>query len=91
MVSACGAAQGMTLTEGYLWNRDDESRKFGKRFFARTGRNAEYDPRHLFAVLQYLKAVQKAGTDDTEAVAGTSRNAGRTTSSAAAAVAQPAA
>lgn len=26
------AAQGLTLTEGFYWNRDEESAKFGKRF-----------------------------------------------------------
>jgi len=31
------AAQGLTLTEAFYWNRDDESRAFGKRFFERTG------------------------------------------------------
>jgi len=64
------AAQGLTLTEGYYWNRDDESRKFGKRFFERTGRMPNMIHAGTYsAVLQYLKAVQKAGTDDTEAVA----------------------
>jgi branched-chain amino acid transport system substrate-binding protein len=64
------AAQGLTLTEGFYWNRDDESRKFGKRFFDRTGRMPNMIHAGTYsAVLQYLKAVQKAGTDDTEAVA----------------------
>jgi branched-chain amino acid transport system substrate-binding protein len=64
------AAQGLTLTEGYYWDRDDESRKFGKRFFDRTGRMPNMIHAGTYsAVLQYLKAVQKAGTDDTEAVA----------------------
>src|SRR5205085_3003401 len=26
------AAQGLTLTEGFYWNRDDESRAFAKKF-----------------------------------------------------------
>ncbi len=26
------AAQGLTLTEGFYWDRDDESREFSKRF-----------------------------------------------------------
>ena len=64
------AAQGLTLTEGYYWDRDDESRKFGKRFFDRTGKMPNMIHAGTYsAVLQYLKAVQKAGTDDTEAVA----------------------
>src|SRR6478735_2392450 len=64
------AAQGLTLTEGYYWNRDDESRKFGKRFFERTGKMPNMIHAGTYsAVTQYLKAVQKAGTDETEAVA----------------------
>ncbi|MGV2104154.1 ABC transporter substrate-binding protein [Rhizobium sp. 21-4511-3d] len=64
------AAQGLTLTEGYYWNRDDESRAFGKKFFDRTGKMPNMIHAGTYsAVLQYLKAVQKAGTDETEAVA----------------------
>src|SRR6202140_2853033 len=32
------AAQGLVLTEGYYWDRDDKSREFANRFFQRTGR-----------------------------------------------------
>ena len=32
------AAQGLTLTEGFYWDRDDESRAFAKKFMERTGR-----------------------------------------------------
>lgn len=64
------AAQGLTLTEGYYWNRDDESRAFAKKFFARTGKMPNMIHTGTYsAVLQYLKAIQKAGTDETEAVA----------------------
>ncbi|MBZ9793546.1 ABC transporter substrate-binding protein [Rhizobium sp. 3T7] len=64
------AAQGLTLTEGYYWNLDDKSREFGKKFFARTGRMPNMVHTGTYsAVLQYLKAIQKAGTDDTDAVA----------------------
>jgi branched-chain amino acid transport system substrate-binding protein len=64
------AAQGLTLTEGYYWNRDDDSRAFAKKFFARTGKMPNMIHTGTYsAVLQYLKAVQKAGTDETEAVA----------------------
>jgi len=64
------AAQGLTLTEGYYWNVDDKSREFGKKFFARTGRMPNMVHTGTYsAVLQYLKAIQKAGTDDTDAVA----------------------
>ena len=64
------AAQGLTLTEGYYWNRDDQSREFAKKFFARTGKMPNMIHTGTYsAVLQYLKAIQKAGTDETEAVA----------------------
>ncbi|NZD49861.1 ABC transporter substrate-binding protein [Rhizobium leguminosarum] len=64
------AAQGLTLTEGFYWNRDDESRAFAKKFFARTGKMPNMIHTGTYsAVTQYLKAVQKAGTDETEAVA----------------------
>ncbi len=64
------AAQGLTLTEGYYWNLDDKSREFAKKFYARTNKMPNMIHSGTYsAVLQYLKAVQKAGTDETEAVA----------------------
>ncbi|MDX0011410.1 ABC transporter substrate-binding protein [Sinorhizobium meliloti] len=64
------AAQGLTLTEGFYWNRDEESAKFGKRFMERTSKMPNMVHAGTYsAVLQYLKAIEKAGTDETEAVA----------------------
>ena len=64
------AAQGLSLTEGFYWDRNDETREFGKRFFDRTGRMPNMIQAGTYsAVLQYLKAVEKTGTDETEAVA----------------------
>jgi branched-chain amino acid transport system substrate-binding protein len=64
------ASQGLTLTEGFYWDRNDETRAFGKRFFDRTGRMPNMIQAGTYsAVLQYLKAVEKTGTDETEAVA----------------------
>ncbi|MFB2606020.1 ABC transporter substrate-binding protein, partial [Rhizobium phaseoli] len=52
------AAQGLTLTEGFYWNRDDESRAFAKKFFARTGKMPNMIHTGTYsAVTQYLKAV----------------------------------
>ncbi|MCL7996674.1 ABC transporter substrate-binding protein [Brucella sp. 21LCYQ03] len=63
------AAQGLTLTEGFYWDRDDESREFSKRFFDRTGRMPNMVQAGTYsAVMQYLKAIKEAGTDETEAV-----------------------
>src|SRR5215217_555398 len=63
------AAQGLVLTEGYYWDLDDQSRPFAKRFMERTGRMPNMVHAGTYsAVLHYLKAVQAAGTDETEAV-----------------------
>ncbi|MGV8936609.1 MAG: ABC transporter substrate-binding protein [Allorhizobium sp.] len=64
------ASQGLTLTEGYYWNLDDKSREFGKRFFERTGKMPNMVHAGTYsAVTQYLKAVAKADTDESDAVA----------------------
>ncbi|WP_159005774.1 ABC transporter substrate-binding protein [Bradyrhizobium sp. S69] len=64
------AAQGLVLTEGFYWDRDDKSRAFGERFMARTGRMPSMIHAGTYsATLQYLKAVKAAGTKDSDAVA----------------------
>ena len=64
------AAQGLVLTEGFYWDRDDASRAFGERFMQRTGRMPNMIQAGTYsATLQYLKAVQAAGTKDADAVA----------------------
>ncbi|TLX57954.1 ABC transporter permease [Stutzerimonas nosocomialis] len=64
------AAQGLTLTESFYWDRDEQSREFSQRFFKRTGRMPNMVHAGTYSgVLQYLKAIDKAGTDATEAVA----------------------
>lgn len=63
------AAQGLVLTEGWYWDLNDETRAFGKRFMDKTGRMPNMVQVGTYsAVLQYLKAVQAAGTDDADAV-----------------------
>ena len=63
------AAQGLTLTEGFYWNRNEESVKFGKRFFERTGKMPNMIHAGTYsAVTQYLKAIDKAGSDNSDAV-----------------------
>ncbi|MFD1702276.1 ABC transporter substrate-binding protein [Methylopila henanensis] len=64
------AAQGLSLTEGFYWDRDDESRAFSQRFFDRTKRMPNMVHAGTYsAVTQYLKAIKAAGSDDTEKVA----------------------
>jgi branched-chain amino acid transport system substrate-binding protein len=63
------AAQGLSLTEGFYWDRNDETRAFGERFHDRTGRMPNMVQAGTYsAVLQYLKAIKEVGTDETEAV-----------------------
>ncbi|GJD36033.1 ABC transporter substrate-binding protein [Methylobacterium aerolatum] len=63
------AAQGLTLTEGWYWDLNDETRAFGQRFMKRTGRMPNMIQTGTYsAVLSYLKAVKAAGTDETDAV-----------------------
>ncbi len=64
------AAQGLTLTEGFYWDRDDKSREWSKKFMERTGRMPNMVHAGTYsAVMQYLNAIDKAGTDEIEAVA----------------------
>ncbi|GGC92463.1 ABC transporter permease [Chelatococcus reniformis] len=64
------SANGLVLTEGYYWDLDDKSRPFAERYMKRTGRMPNMVQAGTYStVAQYLKAVQAAGTDDTDAVA----------------------
>ncbi|AXQ95319.1 ABC transporter substrate-binding protein [Cereibacter azotoformans] len=64
------SAQGLTLTESFYWNRDEETAEFGRRFMERTGAMPNMVHAGTYsAVLSYLKAIEAAGTDETEAVA----------------------
>jgi branched-chain amino acid transport system substrate-binding protein len=63
-------AQGLTLTESFYWDRTDESREFGNRYKERTGAMPNMIQAGTYSgVLHYLKAIEAAGTDETEAVA----------------------
>jgi branched-chain amino acid transport system substrate-binding protein len=64
------AAQGLVLTEGFYWDRDDRAREFSERFFKRTQRMPNMIQAGTYsATLSYLKAVKAAGTKDSDAVA----------------------
>jgi branched-chain amino acid transport system substrate-binding protein len=63
------AAQGMLLTTAFYWDRNDESRKWARRFFEKTKKMPNMSQAGLYSsVLHYLKAVDAAGTDETGAV-----------------------
>ena len=62
-------AQGMYVAEGFYWDMNDETRKLGKAFFAKTGKMPNMSQAGVYSsVLQYLKAIQATGTDDADAV-----------------------
>jgi branched-chain amino acid transport system substrate-binding protein len=62
-------AQGLINTEGFYWDRDDETRAFSKRFFAEMKMMPTMHHAGVYsAVLHYLKAVQATGTDEAKAV-----------------------
>ena len=62
-------AQDLTLTNGFYWDRDDETRKWSKRFFELSKRMPTMaDAGDYSSTLHYLQAVKAAGTDDTATV-----------------------
>ena len=63
------AAQGMLLTTAFYWDRNEESRKWSRRFFEKMKKMPNMSQAGLYSsVLHYLKAVDAAGTDETGAV-----------------------
>ena len=63
-------AQGLNLTEGWYWDQSDENREFAQRFTERHGAMPNSLQVGTYsAALQYLKAVEAAGTDATQPVA----------------------
>jgi branched-chain amino acid transport system substrate-binding protein len=62
-------AQGLTITEASYWDLNEDTRKWSQKFFATVGAMPNMLQTGTYSsVLHYLKAVQAAGTDSTEAV-----------------------
>jgi branched-chain amino acid transport system substrate-binding protein len=62
-------AQGMYTAESYYWDMNDDTRRLGKRFFAKMNRMPTMTQAGVYSgVLQYLKAIQASGTDDADTV-----------------------
>src|SRR5712691_3975008 len=62
-------AQNMYLTEGFHWNRNDETRAWSKRFFEQQKRMPTMAQAGVYSsVMHYLKAIQATSTDDTATV-----------------------
>jgi branched-chain amino acid transport system substrate-binding protein len=63
------ATQGMYLTTGFYWDRNDETRAWSKRYFEKMKRMPTMvQAGDYSAVYHYLKAVKGAGTDEAKAV-----------------------
>jgi branched-chain amino acid transport system substrate-binding protein len=63
------ATKGLLLSAPFYWDRDDATRAFAKRFFARLQRMPNMSQAGVYsATLHYLRAAQAAGTLDTAAV-----------------------
>jgi branched-chain amino acid transport system substrate-binding protein len=63
------AAQGMLLTNAFYWDRNDESRAWAQRYFERMGKMPNMAQAGIYsATTHYLKAIEAAGTDETQAV-----------------------
>jgi branched-chain amino acid transport system substrate-binding protein len=61
--------QGLIVTEGFYWDRNDETRAFSKRFYDRVGHMPTMFQAGVYSsVAHYLKAVEAAGTDDAKTV-----------------------
>jgi len=62
--------KGMTFIDGFYWDRDDETRRWSKRFFDRRGTMPTMAHAGVYsAALHYLQAVQLANSDDGRKVA----------------------
>lgn len=62
-------AGGLLFTTSWDWNLNDESRAFGRRFFARTGRMpTDVQAADYSSTMTYLKTVQTLGSANSETV-----------------------
>ena len=68
-------AQGMKFPVAFYWDRNEQSRAWGRRFMARNGKQVPTMGHAMayVATLHYLKSVAKAETDDAKTIAKTMR------------------
>ncbi len=63
-------AQGLTMSNSFYWDMNDETSAWSKTFEAKTGRKPSMNQAGVYsAVRHYLQAVKAAGTDDADKVA----------------------
>jgi branched-chain amino acid transport system substrate-binding protein len=59
------AAQGLVLTTSFYWDMDDKTRAWSKRFFAKMDRMPTMWQAGVYSsVMNYLKGIKNAGTDE---------------------------
>lgn len=64
------AAQGLLVTAPFYWDQNEQTRAFAGRYRQRFGKMPNFVQASMYgAVSHYLKAVERAGTDDTAKVA----------------------
>ena len=60
---------GTTFTDAWYWNMDEQSREWADRFMEQTGTRPSFaHAGNYSAAMQYLEAVQRAGSDEADAV-----------------------
>ncbi len=58
-------SQGMMLTTGFYWDRNDETRAWSKRFYERHKAQPTMGQAGVYSsLMHYFKAIEKAGTDE---------------------------
>ncbi|KAA1170557.1 ABC transporter substrate-binding protein [Marinobacter salinexigens] len=63
------AAQGLQLTTGWYWDMNDETREWSDRFMEETGARPTMVHAGIYSsTMQYLKAVEATGSDDSQTV-----------------------
>ncbi len=63
-------AQGLTLSNSFYWDMNDETRAWSRKFEEKTGRKPSMNQAGVYsAVRHYLQAVKDLGTDDADKVA----------------------
>jgi branched-chain amino acid transport system substrate-binding protein len=70
-------AQGLILTDSWYWDMNDESRAWAKRFSEKMGGGkmpTSVQAGVYSSVMQYLKAIDKSGTDEAKKVVETMRS-----------------
>lgn len=63
------AAQGLMLTEGFYWDRDDKTRDWSERYYAKTNKMPSMGQAGVYSsVINYLDAIKQTGTDNADKV-----------------------